>query len=84
MSARGRQHRLQAQFRGQVKECLLFDQIGAHAGQVTFRLVAQGLKQQVGHREVEHGITEEFEALVVIGRETAVRQRTQEKTIIGE
>jgi hypothetical protein len=63
---------------------VLLDQVGAHAGEVTFRQLAQPLKQQVGHRQVEDGIAQELQALVVIGRKAAVRQRTQQQTIGSE
>ena len=33
--------------------------------------------EQVGNRQVEHRVTQEFQALVVVGAETAVRDRAR-------
>ena len=39
-------------------------------------LAGEAVVEQARHREVQHGIAEEFEALVVVGAVAAVRQRS--------
>jgi hypothetical protein len=58
--------------------------VGANTGEVTLVRAGEALEQQAGYRQAEHGIAEEFEALVVIGAEAAVRQRARQQRRLPE
>ena len=40
--------------------------------------------KRIHHRKVQHGITQEFQALVVVSRKAAVGQRTAQQSSICE
>ena len=74
----------QAQADGELVQGFLLDQVGAHARQVAFGQGLQAVVQQRGNGQVEHGIAQEFQPLVVVGREAAVRQRPRQQLRVGE
>jgi hypothetical protein len=49
------------------------------ARQIAFRQRAQAFVEQVGNGQVEHRIAQKLQALVVIGRETAMGERLDEQ-----
>jgi hypothetical protein len=57
---------------------------GAQARQVALGAVAQGLVQHVGHAQPQHRVAQELQALVVVGRMAAVRQRALQQGRVGE
>ena len=63
---------------------VLLHQVRAHARQVAFRQMGQALKEQVGHREIEHRVAQELQALVVIRRKAAMGQRTLKESRVTE
>jgi hypothetical protein len=65
-------------------QAVLAHQVGADARQVTLVGAREALVQQAGHRQVEHGVAEEFEALVVLGAAAAVGERTQQQARLLE
>jgi len=69
------EHQRDLQRLGQAVQRVLLDQIGPHARQLAFAQAAKRAVQHVGNGQVQHGIAEEFEPLVVVRREAAVRQR---------
>ena len=73
------QHVGQLQLQRQRLQGVLFDEVGTHARQVAFGQLAQLRIQQVGHRQVEHRVPQEFQPLVVIGTEAAVRGGLQQQ-----
>ena len=69
---------------GDDREGPLADEVGAHARKVAFGEVLVALEERVAHDAVENRVAQEFEALVVLRREAAVRHRTFEKLAVGE
>ena len=65
-------------------QCVLLDQVRANAGKIALRQFTQLFEQQSGHRQVQHGVTEELKPFIVIGRETAVRHRLRQQLRILE
>ena len=53
---------------------VLLDQIGPHTRQIPFRLARQRLIQPMRNDQIQHGIAQVFQALVVIHAKTAMRQ----------
>ena len=60
------QQQRKAQRQGQLVQRLLFDKVGAHAGQIALRQFGQSLVQQTSHRQVENGVTQKFKPFVVV------------------
>ena len=56
-------------------QAFLPNQIGAHAREFALRHMAHALKQQVGHRQIEHRVAQKLQTLVVLSRMAAMRQR---------
>jgi hypothetical protein len=63
----------QLQRHGDAVQHVLPHQVRAHAGEVALWRVGELAEQQVGHREVEHRVAQEFQAFVVVRAEAAVR-----------
>ncbi len=63
---------------------VLLDQVGPHARQVAFGQSRQAHVEQVRDRQVQHRVAEKFQALVVVGREAAMRERELQQPRIGE
>jgi len=74
----------QAQVQGEAVQGRLAHEVGADAGEVAFGRIGVPLEEQIRHGEVEHGVTEELQALVVVGAEAAVRQRAAQQRGVGE
>ena len=55
-------------------QAFLPNQVGAHARKFTLWHMAHALKQQVGHRQIEHGVAQKLQTLVVLGAVAAVCQ----------
>ena len=53
-------HGRQIQFFGQLVQRVLLDQVGPHPRQVAFGQIGQLGVQQVGHRQVEHRVTQKL------------------------
>jgi hypothetical protein len=65
-------------------QAVLAHQVRAHAGQVALRRSRRSARQQAGHRQAQHGIAQEFQPLVVVGAEAAVRQRTLQQARLAK
>ena len=65
----------QLQAQRQLVQGVLLDQVGPGSGQITFGQGTQTPIQQAGHRQVEHGVAQEFKTLIVISGKTAVGHR---------
>jgi hypothetical protein len=58
--------------------------VRAHARQVAFVGAGKARVEQCRDCGLQHGVAEEFEALVVLGAGAAVRQRAQQQARVGE
>jgi hypothetical protein len=65
------------------REHVLVDERGARARQVAFGKRGKASIERGGDDAVQHGVTDELEALVVRGAEAAVRQRAAEQVGIA-
>ncbi len=74
----------QAQLHRQMVQRVLLDQVGPHTREIALGLVAQAAVQQAGHGQVEHGIAQKLQPLVVIGRKAAVRGGPQQQLRVGK
>ena len=63
---------------------VLFDQIGADTGQVPLGQRTQACIEQIGDGQTEHRVTQKLQALVMVGRETAVGQCLGQQGDIGK
>ncbi|BEP92816.1 hypothetical protein GmRootA79_12000 [Acidovorax sp. A79] len=63
---------------------VLLDEVGTDTGQIPLRQGRQPLVQQARDREIQHGVPQELQPLIVIGRKTAVRGGALEKGWIGK
>ena len=78
------QHLGHAQAQCQLVQGVLLDQVGPHAREIAFRQRPQALVQQTRHREVQDGVPQKFEPLVVVGREAAVRGGALQQGGVGK
>src|SRR5690606_26705314 len=78
------QQRRQRQPQREPVQRVLLDQVGPHARQVALRQFRETDVQQVRDGQVQHRVAEKLEALVVVGRETAVRERELEQPRVRE
>src|SRR6185369_12337119 len=69
---------------GELVQRLLLDQIGPHSGQLPFGQSLQPVVQERRNGEIEDRIAQEFEPLVVVGREAAMRQRPRQQLAFAE
>ena len=65
-------------------QAVFANKVGTYAGQVAFVGAGKALEQQARDRQTQHCVAEEFEPLVVVRTETAVRQRALERAVLGE
>jgi hypothetical protein len=78
------EQRRQRQPHSQAVQGVLLDQVGPHARQVALGQGRQADVQQVRNRQVQHRVAEKLQALVVVGRKAAVRERELEQPRVGE
>ena len=63
----------------QLVQGVLLDEVGTHAGQIAFRQCRQLTIEQARDRQIQNGITQKLQPLIVVGRKTAVRGGALEK-----
>ena len=73
------QHLRQAQLQRHAMQAVFSHQVGSHARQVAFVGTGKAVEQQARDRQAEHGISQKFETLVVVGTETSVRQGSDQQ-----
>ena len=74
----------QAELQRGAEQAVLADEVGANARQVALVRIAQPLEQEARNDQAQDGVAEEFEALVVVGAEAAVREGPFEQRRIAE
>src|SRR5690606_872740 len=72
----------QLQFARELSQRLALDQRRAHAGEVAFAGIGKLREQRFGNNQINDGIAEEFEALVVRAASASMRQRPVEQCAI--
>ena len=65
-------------------QSILFDQVGADAGEIAFGQVAQLRKQEISDHQIENAIPQKLQALIVVGREAPVRDGTAKQRRVRE
>lgn len=68
----------------QLVKRFLLDQIGTNTREVTFRQTGELYIQKMCYRQVQHRVTQKFEALVVVGRKAAMRERELQQPRVGK
>ena len=63
----------QAELKRRPVQAVLANEVGANAGQIAFVGIAETVEQQAGDDQAQDGITEELEALVVVGTMAGAR-----------
>ncbi len=74
----------QAEREGSAVQAVLAHEVRPHAGQVALVGAGEPLVEQGGDGSLEDGVAEEFEALVVVRAEAAVRERAGQQAGLGE
>ena len=74
----------QAELERGSEQAVLADEVGADARQIALVGIAEAVEQQARDDEAEDGVAEEFEALVVVGAEAAVREGPFQERRVAE
>jgi hypothetical protein len=74
----------QAEHQRHLVQAVLAHEVGAHAREVAFVGTVEAVEQQPRDGHVQHRVAQEFQALVVVGAEAAVREGALEQRALDE